>query len=232
MIPRPFEVQTPPEQAYVRNVLFAVELLDAVTLQRVSQGVEVTAQGLQGKPIVNSSGFFVWLSEDFTQLQELVVEPGRLPYNSVSRTPANVQRPLTSIELSPRPDYPFPSGTTGLLGTLIEERLPDPQDPAPVADAEVHLEWVDDLGVVQQAPTISRTNENGDFAVFIRFSPTDVPQLDPNKGTLTARLRAKRDSAGERLSADLQLVPGYVAEPATFPQGRDALIFAWDELHS
>jgi len=231
MIPRPFDVQTPPEQAYVRNVLFAVELLDAVTLQRVSQGVAVTAQGLQGKPIVNSSGFFVWLSEDFAQLQTLFVDPGRLPYEPASRTPANVQRPLTSIELSPRPDYPFPSGTTGVLGTLIEQRLLEPQDRTPVSDAEVHLEWVDDLGAVQQAPTISHTNENGDFAVFIRFSPTDVPQLDKN-GALTARLRAKRDSAGERLSADLQLVPGYVAEPATFPQGKDALIFAWDELHS
>jgi hypothetical protein len=100
-----------------------------------------------------------------------------------------------------------------------------------VANASVRLEWVDDLGNIQNAPTISQTNENGDFAAFIRFSPNDVPHLDLG-GTLTARLRAKRDSAGERVSADLKLAPGYIADPATFPQGKNVLIFAWDELHA
>lgn len=132
MIQRPFEVHV--EQAYARDVLFAVELLDAVTLQRVagdvgitakrpkdepvvnkSGGIQITAEGLKGKPIVNKSGLFVWLQEDFEQLEKLVVDAGRLPYESVVKPKAEVQQPLTTIELSPRPDYPFPSGITGLL---------------------------------------------------------------------------------------------------------------------
>jgi hypothetical protein len=243
MIPRPFEVHL--EQAYAHDVLFAVELLDAVTLRRVagdvsvtakrlkdepvvnkSQGIQVTAEGLKGKPIVNKSGFFVWLQEDFEQLEKLVINPGRLPYESVELIKAKVQQPLTSIELSPRPDYPFPSGITGLLGTLLEERPPRP--PLRVANAEMHLEWLDDLGNRQDAPTISHTNENGDFVTFLRFAPTEVPQLDTN-GALTVRLRARRDG-DVRGSADLKLPAGRIADPSTFPQGKDVLIFAWDEL--
>ena len=82
------------------------------------------------------SGFFVWLREDFEQLKKLVINPGRLPYESVERAKADVQQPLTSIELSPLPDYPFPSGITGLLGTLLEERPPRPrQGPKHVREA-------------------------------------------------------------------------------------------------
>jgi len=224
MIPRPFEVHI--EQAYARDVLFAVELLDAVTLERIGRDITVTAEGLQGKPIVNKSGFFVWLREDFEQLEKLVIDAGRLPYEPVEKPKADVQQPLTSIELSPRPDYPFPSGITGLLGTLLEERAPRPR--VPVAKAKVHLKWLDDLGNLLDAPTISRTNENGDFVAFLRFAPNEVPQLDA-KGALTVRLRARRDS-DERGSADLKLPAGRIADPSTFPQRKEALIFAWDEL--
>src|SRR5262245_23016689 len=106
MIPRPFEVRL--EQAYARDVLFALELLDSVTLERVVGDIKVTAEGLQGKPIVNKSGFFVWLREDFEQLQKLLINPGRLPYEYVELIKTKVRQPLTSIKLSPRPDYPFP----------------------------------------------------------------------------------------------------------------------------
>jgi hypothetical protein len=46
---RPFEVYESKDKIALRRVLFAIELLDAVTLDRVSQGVEVKAHGLQGK---------------------------------------------------------------------------------------------------------------------------------------------------------------------------------------
>jgi hypothetical protein len=226
MIPRPFEVRL--EQAYTRDVLFAVELLDAVTLERVGGDIKVIAEGLQGKPIVNKSGLFVWLQEDYEQLEKLVIKPGRLPYESVEKAKAEVQKPLTSIELLPRPDYPFPAGITGLLGTLIEARRPDPHDRKPVANAEVHLQWLDDLGHLQDALRITHTNENGDFVTFIRFLPDQVPQLD-DKGALTVHLRVRRDP-DERGSAGLKLPAGHIADPSTFPQGDQVLIFAWDEL--
>jgi hypothetical protein len=53
-VSRPFEVYLPLEQGYLRRSLFAIELLDAVTLSRVSQGVKVVAEGLYGKPTLNA----------------------------------------------------------------------------------------------------------------------------------------------------------------------------------
>lgn len=53
---RPFDVRLPPEQAYSREAMLAVELLDPVTLERISHGVKVTAVGLTSTPIANFSG--------------------------------------------------------------------------------------------------------------------------------------------------------------------------------
>lgn len=218
----PFEVQL--EKAYERRVLFAVELLDAVTLSRVSQGVKkVVAEGLKrGQPIVNSSGYFVWLEDDITSLQKVTFDLGVLPYEGIELAAADVTQPLTTIELQPRADYPFASGITGIRGTLIEERV---NPPAPVEDAEVGLRWLDDDGVTwRDAPTTSRTNSDGDFVSILRLAPTDVPDLDADR-KLTVRLRARRN-ANERTSSDLKLLQGRVADPSTL----SALTFAWDEL--
>lgn len=215
---RPFEVHLPLEKAYRRNVLFAVEVLDAVTLARISQGLKVVAEGLQGKPIVNASGLFVWLEEDIEPLRKITIDPGMLPHESAERTKGQLQLPMTTIELPPRLDYPFAPGITGLRGTLIEERaIP----PVPVADAEVRLHWLDDDGTTwHNAPTASHANPNGDFAVIVRLAPADVPRLDAD-GALTVRLHAQRAGQNERRTANF-LLKGRVAD-APSP-------FAWDEL--
>ena len=221
---RPFEVQL--EKAYARRVLFALELLDAVTLSRVSQGVKkVVALGLEGEPTVNSSGCFVWLDQDIGNLQKVTFDLGVLPYESIELAAADVKLPLTTIELQPRADYPFAAGTTGIRGTLIEERVIPPQVPVPVEDAEVGLRWLDDDDVTwHDAPTISRTNSDGDFVSILRLAPNEVPDLDADR-KLTVRLRARRN-ANERTSSDLKLLQGRVADPSTL----SALTFAWDEL--
>ncbi len=218
---RPFEAKL--EEAYQRRALFALELLDAVTLTRVSQGVKkVVAEGLDGEAIVNSSGLFVWLDEDITNLQKVTFDLGALPYETIEIAAADVKLPLTTIELQPRTDYPFAAGMTGIRGTLIEERV-TPQ--VPVDDAEVWLRWLDDDNVTwRDAPTISRTNSDGDFVSILRLAPTDVPDLDTDR-KLTVRLRARRN-ANERTSSDLKLLQGRVADPSTI----SALTFAWDEL--
>jgi hypothetical protein len=227
-VTRPFEVRQPPEQAYVRNVLFAIELLDSVTLERVSDGVKVVAEGLQGKPIVNSSGLFVWRQEDLGRLRKITIDPGLLPYDRVDLAPAQVKVPplTTTVELPPRVDYAFAAGITGLRGVLIEQRVPSP---APVRDAEVHLRWLDDNGDWHDAPGSHTNTTGGDFAAILRFSPADLPLLD-NDGLVTVRLRVRRGTANERESADLKLTQGRIADPSTFAQGPNALIFAWDEL--
>lgn len=223
---RPFEIKLPLEDAYSRRSLFAIELLDAVTLERVSQGVKVTADGLQNKPIVNAGGIFVWLQEDITPLQKVTIDPGVLPYEKLERQPGDLTlppnaRPLTIIELPPRIDYAFAPGVTGLRGTLIEEKV---VPPVPVENVEVGLRWLDDDGVTwQDAPTISHTNSKGDFVSILRFAPTDKPNLD--NGSVTVRLRVRRNG-NERSSADFKLLQGRVTDPSTL----DPLTFAWDEL--
>jgi hypothetical protein len=214
--------------AYERHALFAVELLDGVTLERVSIGIVVTAEGLRGKPVVNYGGLFVWLEEKLDLLQKILVDPGELPYEQVERTKAELTlppapRPLTTIELPPRIDYPFAAGITGVRGILIEDRTAVPVHP--IAGAAIALRWLDDTNVWHDAVTISHTNDAGDFVSILRLSAADIPLVDA-AGALTVRLRVRRDVLNERHSADLHIPQGRIADPTTL----NALVVAWDEL--
>lgn len=202
-----------PEQAYVRNALFGIELLDAVTLARVSEGVKVVAEGLQGKPFVNGSGVFVWL-EDAGRLQKITIDPGLLPYEKAELDPSQVEeRKVNPLELQPTTGYVFPAGIAVIRGLLVEERVRR----VPVRDAEIHLRWLDLHGVFHDAPAAPHTDDKGGFAAVLRLAATDTPDLD--HGALTVRLRARRGT-DERQSLDLKLPQGRVAD----------LTFFWDEL--
>jgi len=215
-----------PRDENTRNALFGIELLDAVTLDRVSEGVTVTADGLHArKPVRNASGLFAWFREDFSRLQKVTIDPGFLPYEKIELQPAQLQIPVTVVELTPRLDYPFAAGITGLRGLLIEERV---VPRVPVRNADVRLRWLDDTSMWRDAATELRTGPKGDFVAFLRLSPAEVPDLDADEA-VTVRLHARR-GASERESADLKLPQGRIADPSTFAQGPDALIFAWDEL--
>jgi len=212
--------------AYRRRVLFAIELLDAVTLFRVSQGVKLVAEGLKGKPIVNASGMFVWLEEDLGKLQKISIVPEMLLYEPAELESAEVKLPpkLNTVELQPRVGYSFSPGITGLRGTLIESRV-DP--PKPVANAAVRLQWLDDENNWRNAPTTSHTDQKrGDFVSILRLAPADVPFLE--NGEVTVRLRASRDGGAERGSSNFKLSQGRITEPVTL----NSLTFAWDELQS
>jgi hypothetical protein len=223
---RPFAVRLPLERAYLRRALFAVELLDAVTLERVSEGVTVTAEGLHGKPVRNSSGLFVWRREDLGPLTRITVDPGVRPYQAVERLKSELllppaPRPITPIELPPRADYQFAPGITAVRGTLLEDRGTPPQ---PVFDAVVHLRWLDVDGDWRDAPTAARTDDRGDFVGVLRLAPAEVPQLGDGK-TVAVRLQARRSSA-VRQSIDVSLPQGRVADSTTL----SALTFAWNEM--
>jgi len=231
---RPFEIHVPPEQAYRRRGFFAIELLDPVTLDRVSTGVVVVADGLRAKLSVNSSGMFVWLNdgkEDITRLRKISIDPLTLPYDSIELLPGQLNlpplpTPVTTIELRPRVNYPFSAGTTAARGTLIEDWPIPPPPRMPVPNADVHLSWLDDDGTTwRDAPTISRTNARGDFVAILRLAAAQVPHLDAN-GALTVRLCVRREGSTERQSADFKLPQGRVADPSTL----NTLTFVWDEL--
>jgi hypothetical protein len=215
---RPFKVYVPLESAYTRRVLFAVEVRDAVSLQRLTTGLQVTATGVAGAPYVNFGGDFVWLEEGPARPQRVKVDPGTLPYESadvdVSVLPATR---LVSIELSPRRDYGFAVGTLGIRATLVEQR----NGPiVRVPNAEVWLRWIDDQNAWIDAPTHSHTDGNGDFVAFLRLMPTQNPGLDA-ASQVRARVAALRAGA-TRASPEFSLPQGRVADtPPTF---------AWDEF--
>jgi hypothetical protein len=199
--------------------MLAVELLDSVTLERVSRGIKVTAVGLTATPVVNFGGLFVWLKEPTTNFQKLTVDPGSRPFEGVEIPAVQVQRPLHTVELKPLANYPFTPGITAIRGSLYEKKVPSGTPPAPIPGATIRLEWLREDGVTwAPSPTIAVTNAGGDFTSIMRLAPSDIPTLDA-QGQMSIRLFAKR-AAGAEKKQEFQLPQGRVADK----------IYAWDEL--
>jgi hypothetical protein len=219
MMSRPFDVRLPLEHAYRREAMLAVELLDSVTLERVSRGIEVTAVGLTAKPVVNFGGLFVWLKEPTTNFQKLTIDPGSRPFEGVEIPAAQVRRPLHTEELKPLANYPFTPGITAIRGSLYEKKVPLGTAPEPIPGATIRLEWLREDGVTwAPSPRVAVTNTGGDFTSIVRLAPLEVPALDA-QGKMSIRLFAKR-AAGAEKHQQFQLPQGRVADE----------IYAWDEL--
>lgn len=209
----------PFELAYRRRVLFALELLDPVSLQPVSDGVRVTTTGLVGRPIRNSSGQFVWLEEGATPLR-VRVDPQDLPYEFEDRAAPLPPARLLRIVLRPAPGYAVDSGVTAVSGSLYESVA---SPPTGVSGVDAWLQWIDASGGSggpwRDASTSSRTAVSGDFIALMRLDEGAIPDLD-GAGRLRARLRFDRG--------------GTVRTTPEFPlaQGRTAALasFAWDAL--
>jgi hypothetical protein len=217
---RTFDTYLPPETSRVRRVRLAAEVLDGVTLSRVSDGLRLTARGLLGAPIVNAGGLFVWLAEAGRDPVSVSVDPGWLPFDPQQAAVPALPERLVRVELAPRRAYPFPDGATGIRSRLIQNRNDDP--PVPVAGVPAWLQWIDDgqAGTPPvDAPVRGRTDESGDFAATVRFAPTQVPGLDAH-GRLRVRLAATRAGVTLR-SLELQIAEGRVTE---------APAFAWNEF--
>lgn len=223
---RPFDVHLPLEQAYLREAMFVVELLDSVTLERVSQGVTITAVGLASTPIVNSSGLFVWLRQPTTNFQKLIIDPGTRPFERMEIPAALVQLLLptvepkrNTVELKPLANYPFTPGITAIRGSLYEKKVPVGKTPEPIPGATIRLEWLhEDTVTWISSPAATVTNANGDFILILRLAPVEVPSVD-TQGNMSIRLFAKRGTGGEK-HCEFQLPHGRVKEET----------YAWDEL--
>jgi len=228
---RRFEVYLPLERAYSREAMLAVELLDSVTLERVTQGMQVTAKGLTGRPIINAGGLFVWLKEDATKFEKLIVEPDGGPFEGTEIPASQVNRPLHQLQLKPLASYPFSPGSTAIRASLHEKRVPLGTKPVPIAGATIGIEWLDDDGVTWhpwQAPAM--TNEAGDFIATLRLARGQSPRADQPprsdqqprldaQGRMTIRLTAKR-ATGPQKQKNFQLPQGRVTDET----------YAWDEL--
>jgi hypothetical protein len=215
-MPDRFPVGIPLEVGWTRRVLCAAEIVDAVTLQPVRNGIEVRARGLKRKPHVNFSGFHVWLEEaDGAQPERIVVDALDTHYSSAESPPPVPPQKAIRIELAPQFEYPFPHGATALRGTLRESRFGPPK---PIVNALVRLQWFNTDWV--DAATAVTTNEKGDFAAPLRLAPGAEPKLDG--ANIAVRLRVQRDGT-PRTTEEFGMAPGKVT-PA--PRA-----FIWDDLN-
>jgi hypothetical protein len=203
------------ETAFRRRVLAAAEIVDGVTMEPVRHGLKVTAKGLRRKPIVNYSGFYVWLEDGEREAEEIVVDASATAYQSAREAPQPLPGHLR-IELAPGPGYAFPPGVTAFRGTLRESRF---GPTTPVAGARVRLQWSDEFGWID-SPLPSTSAANGDFAAVLRLQPKADPRLIGP--ALAARLLVDRDGT-VRTSPEFPLVQGRV--------GAAAQPVIWDELN-
>lgn len=179
---------SPAESAYQRKVLFAAEVLDGVTLGRITNGIVVRASALHRVPVVNCSGMFVWLDDGHPLVpQQVTVDPGLLPYQGASVAAPVLPDRMVQIQLAPGRGYAFQPGTTALRFSLIES---DVGAPVAAVDTEVFLRWFD-AGAWTDAPVRSRTDAHGDSSVVLRFGRSDEPGKD-GAGLLRVRLCAQR----------------------------------------
>jgi hypothetical protein len=212
-----FPVGLPLDAAYSRRLLCAAELVDAVTLERVTADLKVSALGLQRKPAINASGFFVWLDEGGAAPTRILVDASDTYYASTESGPPAPPANSVRVELAPRFAYPFPPGATALRGTLRVSRFGRPE---PVAGATTRLQWFDGISWID-APVTVTSESSGDFAAPLRLAPNAEPRTRPGGG-LAVRLRVTRNGT-IRTGDEFALAPGRVSS-------RDQP-FIWDDLH-
>lgn len=204
------------EAAWARQLLCAAEIVDAVTLEPVTDRIIVRATGLSHAPFVNASGFHVWLEEGGAKPTRITVDASQTEYADADSAAPTPPQKSVRIELAPTYAYRFPPGATAFRGRLLESRYGTPK---PVAGSTVRLQWSGDYGWTG-APTSVSSNANGDFAAPLRFSPNDKPTLADGK--LTARLRVSRGGV-TRTSDEFALARGFVSAAAQS--------FFWDDLN-
>jgi len=221
-----------------RTVLYAVELVDPVSGEIVSRGLDLQPLDaadtpLRGAaPIVNRTGRFVWLqpgaswpaklriipgaTAPFVERVAVVAPPAADPALTPGHTPMlKPDQRLVRIQLAPSATYPF-AGVTAARGALRES-----DQGAPVKGAVVQLAaghgtvWTPapPLLSAQRIATEAVTDERGEFAVFMSKLPADA-EFDTKNGTLKVRLQVTRRVSG---AAQTRWTPE-TAAPFSLPQ--------------
>jgi hypothetical protein len=216
-----------------RRVLLAVALVDPITGDLVSRGVKVSVDKLAGRPILNRSGYFVWLAEDDVRPTEVTVEPDGAPFEAQTAKikpppdppPENLLQPTTPVEdgdeerltrvfLRPTADYPFPDSAIVLRGQLRETR--DENSPL-VPNAFVVLEWKSyppppppppappwPRPYWRRSPAVAQTDASGEFGAALVL-PAGA-KADAGDKLIVLRLRVQREDKA-RVSDEIPLPP-------------------------
>ena len=243
-----------------RKVLYAVDLTDAVTGARVTDGVALEPLDAAGEPLGgrapsrNRTGRFVWLQPGNVWPARMSVRPKpSLPYvardevvpppkanPAIAADNSTLLKPedrLVRILLAPTPAYPF-EGVTAVRGALREAGAGS----APVKDAIVQLAWRDQAGWLPpppppadpRKPAEAVTDENGQFAVFLPMLGHSA-QPDGQDGKLNLRLQVTRTVNGVAQTRWTPNPPAVSPSPSpgwwtSQGQMRDAVSIRWDQL--
>lgn len=189
-----------------RQVLIALEVFDPLSNTIVSDGLQVTAKGLDRDPLVNASGRFVWLrkrpagSPDVWP-QQIAIDPGKLPFEREvvpTAAPPDIDKVpprdrLVRLALRPTAAADFAAGVTAIRGQLFETSSANAEA---VTDARIQLAWKNGHGNwVPAAPATSRdagTNAKGEFGAFFRLDPVITLDADIKNGMVAVRLQVTR----------------------------------------
>ena len=234
-----------PDEPLNRKVLIAVEVFDPVAQSLVSRGVIIKARGLDDDPIVSWSGRFVWVQQGDRWPTAIAVTPVQLPFTAQEvQTPRPPNFPVATaaerrvrIVLQPTSAYPF-DGVTAVRGRLTE-RL-DPGSP-PMPGVRIQLAWFDAnsntwVPAPPAGPQDPATDDDGEFAVFLRLMPVSPAQPDLEHGFLKARLQFTTGSAPPESRAtpdDYPFLPPDRAPGGRVAEGRmlqTDLRLGWSDL--
>ena len=216
------------EQAFERQAILGLELVDGVTLERVYRGIEIQAKELANEPQVSRSGIFYWLGKRANQvIPDIIIDPGQRPYQRQEIGPIRLNKDgaptLLQVELVPRLDYPFPSGTTGVMGRLVMDESANPF--VSVSSAQVTLQVLID-GDWKRSRLSGISNTQGDFVSTLRLKKdTGQSDDDPLPASFELRLEIQLDSV-VRVSREWNQTLGTLVTPTvSTPQ-----LFAWNSM--
>jgi hypothetical protein len=170
------------------RVTFALAPVDSVTGAIVTSGVSAKVAALMDRPIVNASGLLVFVNLPDQPQYEVEVDAAAAGY--FSPVTLIVQPPARRVEimLEPRPDYPFPAGTTLVRGVVV-------RGSEPVAGAAIEGRPQGSLGSFR-----ARSSASGAFALALRLPPPD----DFGAGRpVRTEIRFGGDGAARILNRDL-----------------------------
>lgn len=123
------------DEPRVDTITLAIVPIDGVTGAIVSGGVKARIKGLSDRPIVNASGMLVFINLPAPPTPpnyEVEIDatdagffgPVTVSFLPNNPDPAVKDKRRLSLLLTPRPDYPFPSGTTVVRGVVVDGAVP------------------------------------------------------------------------------------------------------------
>ena len=236
-----------------REVAVAVELLDPVTQQRVSQGLKVTLAGRPDEPYISPSRRFVWLGNAGGPWPAAVsVDPGKLPFAPIALQPLGAaplnwpdvdpEKRRIRVTLTPTSLYPYDEGVTAITGYLYRKVPPNGVRQA-IPDAEVWFQWADAGANWRPAtPPRVKTDARGEFGLFARIPQVTGQEPDIVRGLIKVRVFVKNGAVTKSTPANFRFIdPPLLSITPPYPPVSDGRVvngaalvpgvaFDWDAL--